>query len=155
MTITVAAALTGSAQAGFTSPVYNNVVDKAPDVNSTQVAVTSLGGTQAGVRSHTISDPFTIMWSKPKVPRVLPSPNPVTGKYGDVPFNRTSIVVRKGVNFAANNAPLVAIARLYIDVPAGSDAYDAANIRALLSALIGALSATSSGLGDSVVTGVV
>jgi hypothetical protein len=154
MTITVAAALAGSAQTGFTSPVYNNVVDKAPDVNSTQVAVTSLGGTQAGVRSHAISDPFTILWSKPKTPQALPSPNPVTGKYSNVPFNRTSFVVRKGVNFAANNSPLIAVARVYIDVPAGADAFDSANCRALISALVGALTATSAGFGDTVVTGV-
>lgn len=154
MTITVAAALTGGAQTGFTSPVYNNVADKAPDVNATQVAVTSLGGTQAGVRTHSVSDPFTIMWAKPKVPKGLPSPNPVTGKYGDVPYNRTSLVIRKGVNFAANNQPLPMIVRVYMDVPAGADSYDAANVRAAISALVGVLSGTSAGLGDTVVTGV-
>jgi hypothetical protein len=154
MTISVNAALTGGAQTGFTSPVYNNVADKAPDVNSTQVAVTSLGGTQAGVRAHSISDPFTINWFKPKTPRSLPNPNPVTGKYGDVPFNRMGFIVRKGVNYAANQAPLIAVARVYIDVPAGADSYDAANVRALISALVGTLSGTSAGLGDTVVTGV-
>jgi hypothetical protein len=155
MTITVDAALAGGAQTGFTSPVYNTVADKAPDVNSTQVAVTSLGGTQVGVRSHSISDPFTITVSKPKNPRGLPSQNPVTGKFGDIPFNRTSIVVRKGVNYAANQAPLIAIARVYFDVPAGADAYDSANVRALASALIGLLEDQSSGVGDSAVTGIV
>lgn len=155
MTISVASPLTGSAQTGLTSPTYTNVVDKAPDVNSSQVAITALGGTQTNVRTHSVSDPFTIMWSKPKVPRTLGNPNPVTGKYGDVPFNRTSIVTRKGANYAANQAPLVAIVRTYIDVPAGADAYDAANIRAMLSAHIGALSASSAGIGDAAVTGVV
>jgi hypothetical protein len=155
MTILVDAALTGGAQTGFTSPVYNTVADKAPDVNSSQVAVTSLGGTQTGVRSHSISDPFTITISKPKSPATLPSPNPVTGKYPNIPYNRTSIVVRKGVNYAASQSPLTAVARVYLDVPAGSDAYDAANIRAMVSALVGLINDQSAGIGDTAVTGIV
>jgi hypothetical protein len=153
MTIIVPAALSGGAQTGFTSPVYNNVADKAPDVNSTQVAVTSLGGTQAGVTSGTVSSPFTITVSKPKNPSVLPAPNPVTGKYGSIPFNRTAIVVRKGVNCAANT-PSIAICRVYFDIPAGADAYDAANCRALASAVSGLINNQSSGIGDTLITGV-
>jgi hypothetical protein len=41
-----------------------------------------------------------------------------------------------------------------IDVPAGADTADAPNIRAALSAAIGALSQQSAGLGDTVVGGV-
>ncbi|DAD52130.1 coat protein [ssRNA phage Zoerhiza.3_2] len=155
MTIPVSSPVTGGAQTGFTSPTYTVVTDKAPDVNSNQYAVTALGGTQASVRTHTVSDPFTISVSKPKNPRTLPSPNPVTGKYGDVPFNRTSILVRKGLNFAANNAPLVGYVRIYIDVPAGADAYDAANVRAMLSLAVGEVNTQSAGIGDSAVTGVI
>jgi hypothetical protein len=155
MTIPVSSPVTGGAQTGLTSPTYTVVADKAPDVNSDQYAVTALGGTQTNVRTHTVSDPFTISVSKPKNPRVLPSPNPVTGKYGDVPFNRTSILVRKGLNFAANNAPLVGYVRIYIDVPAGADAYDAANVRAMLSLAIGEVYTQSAGIGDSAVTGVI
>jgi len=155
MTIPVTSPVTGGAQTGFTSPTYTLVADKSIDVNSTQYAVTALGGTQTGVRASAVSDPFTIAVSKPKNPRALPSPNPITGKYGDVPFNRTSIVVRKGMNFAANNAPLIGYVRVYIDVPAGADAYDAANVRAAISLAIGELSAQSAGVGDSACTGVI
>jgi hypothetical protein len=42
-----------------------------------------------------------------------------------------------------------------IDVPAGSDTADAANVRAALSAHIGALSQQSAGIGDTGVTGIV
>lgn len=155
MTIIVDAALAGGAQTPFTNPVYNTVSDQAPDVNMNQVAVTSLGGTQAGVRSHSISDPFTITVAREKTPKALGSPNPVTGKYGAVPFNRTSIIIRKGVNYAANQAPLTAICRIYFDIPAGSDAYDSVNIRALASVASGLLSDQSSGIGDSLITGVI
>jgi hypothetical protein len=153
--IPVTSPVTGGAQTGFTSPTYTVVADKAPDVNSNQYAVTTLGGTQTNVRTHAVSDPFTIMVSKPKNPRVLPSPNPITGKYGDIPFNRTSILVRKGVNFAANNAPLIGYVRVYIDVPAGADAYDSANVRAMISLAIGELNTQSAGVGDSAVSGVI
>jgi hypothetical protein len=155
LTIPVTSPVTGGAQTGFTTPAYVLVLDKALETNANQYAVTGLTGTQAGVRTHAVSDPFTIAVSKPKNPRSLQSPNPVTGKYGEVPFNRTSIVVRKGVNFAANNAPLVAVARVYLDVPAGADAYDSANVRAMISLLIGELNAQSAGIGDSAVSGVI
>lgn len=154
MTIAVSSPITGAAQTGFTSPTYTVVDDVAPDINGKQVAVTALGGTQAGVRTHAVSDPFTVTFTRPKSPKALQSPNPVTGRFGSVPKNTYSCIVRKGVNFAANQAPEVMLARLYIDVPAGSDAYDSPNIRAALSALIGSLDQQSSGFGDMLVNGV-
>jgi hypothetical protein len=47
------------------------------------------------------------------------------------------------------------IARLTVDVPAGSDAYDSANVRAALSLLFGAVSQQSAGFGDMAVTGII
>jgi hypothetical protein len=154
MTVNITSPLTGAAQTGFTTPAYTLTTDIAPDVNGKQWAVTGLTGTQTGVRTHAVSDPFTVTVYRPKVPASLPSPNPVTGKYGPIPSNRHSTVVRKGVNFAANQAPLIATARVLIDIPAGSDAYDPANIRALYSALIGALFQQAAGYGDTAVTGI-
>lgn len=154
MTWSPSSPVTGGAQTGLTSPTYTLTLDRAPDINGVQHAVTALGGTQTGVRTHTVSDPFTVMFMRPKNPKVLPSPNPVTGKYSAIPRNTYGMIVRKGVNYAANNAPDVAIARLYIDVPAGSDSYDAANVRALMSLIAGILSQQSSGAGDTLVTGI-
>lgn len=154
MAVSLTSPITGAAQTGFTSPTYTISSDIAPDINGKQWAATALGGTQTGVRAHSVSDPFTIAVFRPKVPASLPNPNPVTGKYGPIPMNRHSTVVRKGVNYAANQSPLVATARVLIDIPAGSDAYDAANIRALYSALIGALSQQAAGFGDTAVTGI-
>lgn len=146
--------ITGSIMSQFTTPTYTITSDTAPDVNGKQHAVTALGGTQAGVRTHAVSDPFTMTFTKPKSPKALSSPNAVTGKFSSVPTNTYGLNIRKGVNFAANNAPLVAIARVSFDIPAGSDAYDSANIRALVCLLIGALSQQSQGVGDSLVTGI-
>lgn len=155
MSIAVTSPITGAAQTGFTAPTYTNVTDVAPDINGRQYAVTALGGTQTGVRTHAVSDPFTITFTRPKSPKALQSPNPVTGRYGSVPKNTYSCIVRKGANFAANQAPEIVLCRLYVDVPAGSDAYDSANIRAAISALVGALTQQSAGFGDMLVNGVI
>jgi len=128
--------------------------DVAPDINGKQHAVTTLGGTQTGVRTHAVSDPFTITFTRPKNPRTLPSANAITGKYASIPSNTYGLIVRKGVNFAANNAPAVCIARLSIDVPAGTDAYDAINIRAMCSLLAGVLSQQAAGVADTATSGI-
>jgi len=154
MTMAIPTSITGGAQTGFTTPTYTTVADKAP-ANANQNIVTAVGGTQAGVRIHSVSDPFTIRVTKPVNVRVLPSPNPVTGKYPPLPSNRYSVVIQKGANFAANNAPAIALARLYLDVPAGTDAYDAANLRAMCSALVGTLNQISAGIGDTLSNGVI
>lgn len=154
MSIAITSPITGGAQTGFTSPTYTNVADVAPDINGKQVAVTALGGTQTGVRTHAVSDPFTITFFRPKVPKALPSANPVTGRYGTIPKNTYTVLIRKGVNYAANQAPEQLAVRCTMDVPAGSDAYDSANIRAAISALVGVLTQQSAGLGDLLVNGV-
>jgi hypothetical protein len=155
MTWSPDSSITGGAQNGLTSPTYGIVADLAPEQNGVQHAVTTIGGTQAGVRSHTVSDPFTATFYKPKSPKALPNPNPVTGRYGAVPKNTFGLIIRKGVNYAANQAPDILTMRLSIDVPAGADAYDAANIRAACSLLVGILSEESADFGDSIVTGIV
>lgn len=154
MTWSPSTPVTGGAQTGFTSPTYTLTQDVAPDVNGKQHAVTALGGTQAGVRVHSVSDPFTVTYNRPKNPRVLPSPNAATGKYGPVPRNVHTLIIRKGVNFAANNAPDLFLMRLEMSVPAGADAYDASNVRAAMSLLAGILSQQSSGAGDTLATGI-
>jgi len=155
MTWSPSTPVTGGAQTGLTSPTYTLTLDVAPDVNGKQHAVTALGGTQTGVRTHSVSDPFTVTFNRPKNPRVLPSANPTTGRYGSIPRNTYTMIVRKGVNYAANQAPDLAVARLSVDVPAGSDNYDAVNIRAMFSLIAGILSQQSSGVGDTLVSGII
>lgn len=147
--------ITGGAQTGFTTPGYTVSLDIYPGgVNGKQWAITGLSGTQTGVRTHTVSDPFTIAFTRPASPKALQSANPVTGRYGTIPKNSYSVIARKGVNFAANQAPEVALSRHYFEIPAGADSYDSANIRALTSAVVGAVTQTSAGLGDTLVSGI-
>lgn len=155
MSIALTSPVDGLDQTGFTDPDYTVVTDVAPSANGKQYAVTAVGGTQTGVRTHAVSDPFTITFFRPLAPKALASPNPVTGRYGAVPKNTYTVIIRKGVNYAANQAPEVMIVRLTVDVPAGADAYDSANIRAGLSAALGSLAQQSSGFGDLLINGVI
>lgn len=155
MTVALSTPVTGGAQTGFTSPTYTVALDtSAPSARTKQYAVTAVGGTQTGVRTSTVGDPFTIGYTPPAVLRGPPSANPITGKYGQIPFNVHKLNSRKGVNFAANQVPVTNFINTDIGIGAGGESYDAANIRAMIALHIGALNQFSAGLGDSVVTGI-
>jgi hypothetical protein len=79
----------------------------------------------------------------------------VTGLLLSVPRNVYKIIARKGVTPLTGQASQVALATVEISVPAGADFSDAANVRAMLSLLIGALNQISIGIGDTAVTGVI
>lgn len=146
--------VTGGAQTGFTSPTYTITSDVAPDVNGKQHAVTALGGTQTGVTLHSVASPFTVTFIRPKVFKALGQVNPVTGLLPSVPKNQFKVIVRKGVLPLAgqpySNLNIVCT----MDIPAGADVADPANIRAAISLLVGALSQQSAGAGDTLVSGI-
>lgn len=146
--------LTGASQTGFTSPTYTLSSDKAPDSNGIQHAVTALGGTQTGVDTHSVSKPFTLTAVRPKTLKLLGSVNPVTGVISQVPMNRWKIITRKGVSPLAGQANRVMLITTTIEVPAGADEADAANVQAGLSAHFGLVNDQSSGLGDTVQSGI-
>lgn len=154
MTVALTSPVTGGAQTGLTSPTYTHVADVALDTNGKQYAVTALGGTQTGVRVHSASDPFTFLFVRPKVFKALGKPHPVTGLLQSVPKNTFLIKIAKGAIPLAGQPASVMTIRCLIEVPAGADTADPANLRAALSLLVGAISQISSGLGDTVVTGV-
>jgi hypothetical protein len=157
MSFTLTTPVTGGAQTGFTTPTYTIVQDTVPaNFNGKQYAVSALGGTQTGVDSSSSpSRPFTITLRRPIVLRALPAVNGATGILPNVPMNTYVINVRKGVTPLAGQAARVLNASLKLDVPAGADVADAANIRAALSLLIGSLSQISASIGDTLATGVI
>jgi hypothetical protein len=146
--------VTGGTMSQFTTPTYTLTTDVATAINGKQHAVTTIGGTQTNVRAHAVSDPFTFAMYRPTNPRSLPAPNPVTGKYPPPPMNTYGGVLRKGVNFAASNAPAVMQMTLKSDVPAGADAYDSANVRAAVCLFVGLFTQQSQGYGDLLVNGI-
>lgn len=154
MTISIPGSITGSAQTGLTTPGYTTTADTPPDVNSKQVAITALTGTQVGVDVHSVSRPFTITVTKPRQSAVLGKPNPQTGLISSVPRNTYKILTRKAVLPLAGQPSQVMIIRTEIEVPAGSDTADSANIRAALSAHVGGINSMSSGIGDTTINGV-
>lgn len=156
MSFTLTSPVTGGAQTGFTSPTYTLATDTAPTSAGKQYAVSALGGTQAGVdASSTPSRPFTITLQRPPVLRSIPAVNQVTGILGNVPNNVYKIIARKGVTVVSGQAPRVASAIVEISVPAGADSADAANVRAMLSLLHGAIAQISASIGDTAVSGVI
>jgi hypothetical protein len=154
MAIALTSPVTGGAQTGFTAPTYTHVVDVALDTNGKQYAVTALGGTQAGVRAHSSSDPFTFLFVRPKVFKALGKPHPVTGLLQSVPKNTFLIKIAKGAIPLAGQPASVMTVRCLIEIPAGADTADPANLRAAISLLVGAVTQLSAGLGDTLVTGV-
>jgi hypothetical protein len=155
MTVNVSSPITGLAQTGLTSPTYTVTADVAPDTNGKQVAVTALGGTQSGVTAHTVASPFTHTFIRPKALRVLPGADPSTGLVrGTVPRNVYKLLTRKGVVPLANNPAVVMFITTIIDVPAGADLANPAEVRAALSSHFGYLSQVSAGVGDTAVSGI-
>lgn len=154
MAITIPLAVTGAAQTGFTTPGYTTVVDTPVETNAKQNAVVAITGTQPGVDVHTVARPFTISVTRPKQAAVLGKPNPTTGLIANVPRNTYKVLIRKGVTPLAGQPSQVAIFRGEIEIPAGADVADPANVRALLSSGIGALNQMSAGLGDTSVNGI-
>jgi hypothetical protein len=146
--------VTGAAQTGLTSPTYTITADTAPDTNGKQHAVTALGGTQTGVDISSVSRPFTVTFVRPKVLRTLGSPNPVTGVISNVPNNVYKLITRKGVLPLSGQPSRTMLVTTTVEVPAGSDTADPANIRAALSLHLGVLAQQSAGIGDTGVSGV-
>jgi len=147
-----ASPVTGGPITGFTSPTYTLVADSAPDVNGTAYAVSALGGTQVGVVISSASVPFTILFTRPKVLRTLPSLGS-NGALPSVPRNTFTLSVRKGVVPLTGQPAVPELLKLDMNIPAGADAADKANMLAALSLLAGVLWEQSDQIGDSLVAG--
>ncbi len=147
--------VTGAAQTGFTSPTYTIGLDTAPDSNGKQYAVSALGGTQTGVVVSSVSIPFTVNFVRPKQYKILGKPNPVTGVISNVPRNVFKLITRKGVIPLAGQPSQTMLVTTIIELPAGADSADAANVRAAMSLHLGVLAQQSAGLGDTLITGTV
>jgi len=155
MTVSVTSPVTGSAIASFTSPTYTVVADTPPNASSKQYAVTAIGGTQAGVdASGTASKPWTVTISRPPNIKALTTIDPSTGQLRSVPINEYSVLTRKGLTPLSGQPAKTALFRSTFGVPAGADTADLPNIKAGVSFHIGTLNQVSSGLADTLGSGV-
>lgn len=150
MAITIpGTAVSGGAQTGFTTPTHTyGSVDKA--ARETNGFVTALAG-QPSARVHSISDPFKLSFQLPTNYRMVGQPR--DGVLGMQPKNVTRVRLWKGVVPLSGQASQLMDIDCRIAIPAGADSADAANVRAALSAFIGALNSLSSGLGDTTIQG--
>jgi len=153
MAITLAN-ITGGPQTGFVTPVFVPVVDTPPSINAKQWAITSGTGTMTGVDYHSVSKPFTWTFFRPSVLKVYPVPNPTTGITRNVGMNVYKEITRKGMVPGINQQPMIGKRTVTTEVPAGCDTYEAANVRALCSASIGASWQLSASIGDTICSGV-
>jgi len=155
MSVTITGSITGGAQTGFTSPTYTAAADQAVDLRSKQAVITAIGGTQTGVVVHSINAPFTITARRENVFKTLAKAflNGVTGQYSRVPYNNFVLLVRKSAQVASGQW-FVNDYRLTAHIAAGSETYDAPNVRAGLSCLVGICWGQSSGIGDTLNNGV-
>lgn len=146
--------VTGSAQTGFTAPTYPLVLDKFPGSNGVQYAVSgTLGGTQVGATAHTADKPFTVSVERPVIVRTQSvNGNGITISTGR---NRHRVFVRKGMAAVTGQPALLATAECILSIPVGAESVSPAEIRAMISCLIGVLTQHSAALGDQVVTAVV
>lgn len=155
MSFSPSSPVTGAPQTGFTSPTYTLTSDTPPNAHSVQYAVTAVGGTQTGVDTHTVSDPFTLTLERPANFRMLGVPNPVTGVINNVPMNIYKLRTRKGATPADGQPSKTIICETFIKVPAGVDEFDAEQVRAAISCHGGVLWESSDDIGDSCINGVI
>ncbi len=142
--------VTGSAVTGLTSPTYTLTPDNPTSNNGKQGIVTALGGTQAGVTTHTASDPFTVAIFKPVVYRLI---NFVTSAVvRKPPTNTWKVVVRKGLTYLAGQPKSTGIMTIMIELPAGVEASDSVEVKALISCACGYVSSNADLLATSVLT---
>jgi hypothetical protein len=145
---------TGGAQTNLTTPTYTYVADAAPQANARQYVVTTLGGTQTGVRKHTAGDPFRLRLTRQPY-KAVPPKNPVTGAYGNVPLNRTEFLFQKGMKIDSTGTIRVGQVRIIVEIPAGAETNDSINIEAMTSFCIGTLWEESADVGESLITGII
>jgi len=144
--------VTGAPITGFTSPTYTLGADTAPDVNGKAYAVTALGGTQSGVLISSTSNPFTLLFTRPKVIRHL-GPVNANGILSSVPRNVFTLSVKKGVTPLSGQPVAMALAKVEFSTPAGADLADKPNLLAMISLLAGVLWEQSNEIADSIVAG--
>jgi len=154
MAIAISSPVTGSTVPGFTSPTYTVAVDTPPNTWSKQWAVTAVGGMQSGVdTASSASRPFTLTAYRPQSLKTLNAVD-VTGVVRSVGVNTYGLLLRKGMTPLSGQASRTGMFRAEFGVPAGADTADQPNIKAAVSAFIGALNQQSSGIADTLLTGV-
>lgn len=124
------------------APVFTLGADTIPAGNAKRWQVTAITNALAGVTTSTVQVPFTLQVSRPNKVKTLSVPLTSGGRIAQVPKNQYRVRINKGCKVnAVSGQTDIASAQIILDIPAGAETADAANIGALLQALTGAISA--------------
>lgn len=145
--------VTGAAVTGLTSPTYTLTLDTVSIGNGKQYAVTALGGTQTGARTHSNSSPCTLTWFKDPVTKQLPALNG-NGQLGSVPMIKNRLIFRQGQLPLAGQAYKNAVCRVEFDMPVGADVADVVQQKAFVSLIAGVLWGNANEFYNTLATGV-
>jgi hypothetical protein len=145
--------VTGSAVTGLTTPTYTFTQGVAPSSNGKQFSVTSLGGTQTGVRTHSPSSPFSFTFFTDPNPKQI-GPVDANGVLRFVPNNKYRLIGRVGVLPLAGQPYRVATIRVEVDLPAGAELADTAQVKAMWSAVGGVFNQHANDHFNTVSTGI-
>jgi hypothetical protein len=145
--------VTGVAVNGLTGPTYTVTADKAPTPNSTQFAVTALGGTQTGVDTAASTRPFTATFFRPSA---IKQQNAVDANnvLRNVPNNVYDLLIRKGVTVLSGQPSRLHQIRTQFVVPAGADVADIPNLKAAYSFFGGVVTQAANNMVTLMTTGV-
>lgn len=133
MALDITTVVTGATVTGLTSPTYTMTLDNPPSNNARQSIVSSVGGTQTGVRTHSPSDPFTMTITKPNQAAAYPRVSANGLKIGKTTRNKYTVLIRKGTVPLAGQPAEVSDIRVELNVVSGAEVNDKANIAAMLS----------------------
>lgn len=152
MSISVSSPVTGAAITGLTSPTFSLVPDSVIGVTKSWY-VSALGGTQAGVTAHTIAAPFTLSWKAPAALYTPGTPDASGIMRSPVRRNKYELITRKGGVPLVGQAARLNVIRSAFEVEAGVETADPAQLYAMLSLHIGALTQIANGIRDTLLTG--
>lgn len=147
--------INGSAVTGLTTPAYTLIEDTPPNPQSRQWACSGFTGTQPGVDSgSSASRPWTLTVTRPANVRQL---NAVDSNnvLRSVAMNKYVVRLRKGLTVLAGQPSKVASIVEEINIPAGADIADVANIKAMVSMWAGAHVQAANNLVSLVTTAVI
>jgi len=140
---------------GLTNPTYTLTEQSSPpDTNCRQFVVLTVGGTQTGVTTHSVSSPFTLSMFVPKTLKILGNPNPVTGVIANVAMNVYKNIVRKGVTVLTGQPLQIAMMKTESSIPAGSELNDLPNVRAMVALHAGTFQVNANEIVNTMATAV-
>jgi large exoprotein involved in heme utilization and adhesion len=126
----------------------------ASDNRSKVWYVSAIGGTQVGVVTHSLDNPKQVILKKPARFLNASGFNTASGKFNNVPRNTSKVITRSSAHISASQTEVFPITTEF-NIPAGSMAYDAANVEAAILVHICWLYANRAELVDYLKTGIV